>query len=195
MKNIVTISRSITEDVEAQEETLFTETKNSLYELKTRFSTSLSDLLVAAKYHASGMGISPVSLLDRSAGHLTSVIVDLVKLLGMHPTNELPPTPTDRQSTNTKRPETNKSSYYGSIISRKSSTNHKSTVSTSHYEDVKQPRSQLDSMGYSSKQQHQQQFQQRKNSHNDDLTPEELVVSVIFIIYEPQWKINIIFLL
>lgn len=178
MKNIVTVSRSITEDVEAQEETLFTETKNSLYELKTRFSTSLSDLLVAAKYHASGMGICPVSLLDRSAGHLTSVIVDLVKLLGMHPANGLPPTPTDRQSTNTsnKRPETNKSSYYGSIISRKSSTNHKSTVSTSHYEDVKQPRSQLDSMGYSSK---QQQYQQRKNSRNDDLTPEELVVSIL----------------
>lgn len=176
MKNIVTVSRSITEDVEAQEETLFTDTKNSLYDLKTRFSSSLSDLLVAAKYHASGMGLSPVSLLDRSAGHLTSVIVDLVKLLGMHPSNA-----PDRHTTNNKRSDnnTNKSSYYGSIISR-SPSNHKSTVSSnSHYDDVKQPRSQLDSIGYSSsKQHHQQQFQQRKNSHhNDELTPEELVVS------------------
>ncbi|CAO3624788.1 unnamed protein product [Mucor hiemalis] len=88
MKNIVTVCRCITEDVETQEETLFTETKNSLYNLKTRFSASLSDLLIAGKYHASGMGISPVSLLDRLAGHLTSVIVELVKLLGMRASSE-----------------------------------------------------------------------------------------------------------
>lgn len=83
MKKIVTVCRSITEEIEDQEVTLLSDTKKSLYELKIRFSSSLSDLLVAAKYHASGMGISPVSLLDRSAGHLTFVIVELVKLLGM----------------------------------------------------------------------------------------------------------------
>ncbi|KAI8079233.1 hypothetical protein BDF21DRAFT_37761 [Thamnidium elegans] len=178
MKHIVTVCRSITEEIESQEDTLFTETKNSLYELKTRFSISLSDLLVAAKYHASGMGISPVSLLDRSAGHLTSVIVELIKLLGMKPS-------THRQSVNTsKRPETDNHSYYSSIIGNKSG-NHKSINSS--YEDTNNhSRSRLDSIGYKhsndnlysknqqQQQQQQQQYQPYKNN-SDELTPHELV--------------------
>ncbi|GAA5800586.1 hypothetical protein HPULCUR_006022 [Helicostylum pulchrum] len=175
MKHIVTVCRSITEEIESQEDTLFTETKNSLYDLKTRFSVSLSDLLVAAKYHASGMGISPVSLLDRSAGHLTSVIVELIKLLGMRPS-------THRQSVNTnKRPETDNHSYYGSIIGSKSG-NHKSINSS--YEDTNgHPRSRLDSIGYkhsndnlySKKQQQQKQYQPSYKTNSDELTPHELV--------------------
>ncbi|CAO3680778.1 unnamed protein product [Rhizopus stolonifer] len=83
MKTIVTICKSITKQVETSETQLSSDTTYTLYELKTRFSTALSDLLVAAKHHASGMGISPVSLLDSSAGHLTAVVVDLAKLVGM----------------------------------------------------------------------------------------------------------------
>lgn len=83
MKTIVTICKSITKQVETSETQLSSDTTYTLYELKTRFSTALSDLLVAAKHHASGMGISPVSLLDSSAGHLTAVVVDLIKLVGM----------------------------------------------------------------------------------------------------------------
>lgn len=187
MKNIVTVCRCITEDVETQEETLFTETKNSLYDLKTRFSASLSDLLIAGKYHASGMGISPVSLLDRSAGHLTSVIVELVKLLGMKASSESASSRIDRQPTNnsSKRPESNQSSYYGGILSNKSSMHHKSSTSVSTHDDYKLPRLPSESIGhkisknslYSTKQQHQQHFQQRKNSHSDELSPEDLVVS------------------
>lgn len=151
MKNIVTVCRSISEEIEAQESTLFTESRNSLYELKTGFSASLSDLLVAAKYHASGMGISPVSLLDRSAGHLTSVIVDLVKLLGMKPSNDYQ----DRSENN---------SYYGSVSNNKPS-NHKNS-SYSPHEDT---RSQLDSIGYKQS----NGYSQNQNG----LTPKELVVS------------------
>lgn len=216
MKNIVTVCRSITEEIESQENTLFTETKNALYELKTRFSVSLSDLLVAAKYHASGMGISPVSLLDRSAGHLTFVIVELVKLLGMtssSPTttsNKKPITTTANDytrrpsvSTTTTAVERNeysngreKNSYYGSIISGKSSNaqnHHKSTASSVATNDgPPMMRSQLDTIGYkysnnsnndssmySSAKKQQQQQPYRKNSHgSEDLTPEELVVSI-----------------
>ncbi|KAI8647400.1 hypothetical protein BD408DRAFT_408491 [Parasitella parasitica] len=85
MKNIVTVCRSITKEIQNQENTLSSDTTKSLLESKTRFSNSLSDLLFAARRHASGMGLSPVSLLDRSAGHLTTEIVNLVKLLGMNP--------------------------------------------------------------------------------------------------------------
>ncbi|KAG1048132.1 hypothetical protein G6F43_009456 [Rhizopus delemar] len=87
MKTIVTICKSITEQVETSESRLSNETKYTLYELKTRFSTALSDLLVAAKHHANGKGLSPVSLLDCSAGHLTAVVIDLAKLLGMKDTS------------------------------------------------------------------------------------------------------------
>ncbi|KAG0796050.1 hypothetical protein G6F16_006096 [Rhizopus arrhizus] len=87
MKAIVTICKSITEQVETSESRLSNETKYTLYELKTRFSTALSDLLIAAKHHANGKGLSPVSLLDCSAGHLTAVVIDLTKLLGMKDTS------------------------------------------------------------------------------------------------------------
>ncbi|KAI8366300.1 hypothetical protein EDC96DRAFT_177793 [Choanephora cucurbitarum] len=102
MKNIVTVCRNITEEIEKKEDGLSSASRDSLYDLKTKFSTSLSDLLMAAKYHANGMGISPVSLLDRSASHLTAVIVDLTKLLGMHSSkaseaSSLPPIMVDRQ--------------------------------------------------------------------------------------------------
>ena len=102
MKNIVTVCRTITEEIERKEDGLSSASRDSLYDLKTKFSTSLSDLLTAAKYHANGMGISPVSLLDRSASHLTAVIVDLTKLLGMHSSrvseaSSLPPIMVDRQ--------------------------------------------------------------------------------------------------
>ncbi|KAI7883812.1 uncharacterized protein EV154DRAFT_522467 [Mucor mucedo] len=164
MKNIVTVCRSITEEIEAQEGTLFTESRNSLYELKTSFSVSLSDLLVAAKYHASGMGISPVSLLDRSAGHLTSVIVDLIKLLGMKSSNDY----NDRSDTN---------SYYGSMLS--SNKPSKNSTYSSH-EDT---RSQLDLLAYKqtngySPKSNSNYSPKLNNAHapkQSGLTPEELV--------------------
>lgn len=165
MKNIVTLCRSITEEIEAQEGSLFPESRNSLYELKTSFSVSLSDLLVAAKYHASGMGISPVSLLDRSAGHLTSVIVDLIKLLGMKPSNDYQ----DNRSEN--------HNYYGSSIldnNNKQSSIHKNSNAYSLHQDT---RSQLDSIGY--KQSSNGYFPKQQS----ELTPDELVVSRIGFFY------------
>ncbi|KAI9471911.1 MAG: hypothetical protein EXX96DRAFT_489610, partial [Benjaminiella poitrasii] len=110
MKNIVSVCRSITEEVERRENNLTTETKKSLYELKSRFSTSLSDLLVASRHHASGMGLSPVSLLDRSAGHLTAVIVDLAKMLGMNSSPSLSNTNSIKMANNNVK--VNSSGYY-----------------------------------------------------------------------------------
>ncbi|RCI01108.1 component of the polarisome [Rhizopus azygosporus] len=87
MKVIVSVCKLITEQVENNENRLTTDSKQTLYELKSRFSTALSDLLIAAKHHANGMGISPVSLLDHSAGNLSAVVVDLVRLVGMKDTD------------------------------------------------------------------------------------------------------------
>lgn len=205
MKNMVTVCRSITEEIENQEDILTLDTKKSLYELKTTFSNSLSDLLVAAKYHASGMGLSPVSLLDRSAGHLTSVIVELVKLLGMNgssPTT-LKPTasaasssPTSNkittssilsslndnsyESTNSKRSDNN--SFYGRS---NGSMNHHKSITSSNGDDLRPSmRSGLDSYtGYkSSSNNNSSVYSSRTYREQDDLspnlTPNELVVSI-----------------
>lgn len=202
MKNMVTVCRSITEEIENQEDVLSADTKKSLYELKTAFSNSLSDLLVAAKYHASGMGLSPVSLLDRSAGHLTSVIVELVKLLGM---NSALPTlrsnlsaassPTDNKMTTSSILSTlnddtfggkrlDNSSYYSTSMSNGKSngsmSNHKSSGASSNADDMARPsvRSGLDSFtGYKSSNSNSM-YSSRKYREQDDMSPNELVVSI-----------------
>lgn len=213
MKNMVTVCRSITEEIEKQEDMMSSDTKKLLYELKTSFSNSLSDLLVAAKYHASGMGLSPVSLLDRSAGHLTSVIVDLVKLLGMNSspfsstTKPITPATTTTSqinkittssilsslnddsygSNNTKRLDNNHS-YYNSPSTGRSigSVNNNRSKTSSNGDEMSRPsmRSGLDSF-VSYKDNHNNNsdsiYSSRKYKEQNDLSPSELVVSVIVV--------------
>lgn len=83
--------KSITTEVEDYEIKvgLTQQNQEALYEIKRRFTNELTSLLSATKSFSSGMGISPVSLLDASAGNLTETIVDLVKLLGMKPIHDL----------------------------------------------------------------------------------------------------------
>lgn len=90
MRTIVMACKSITTEVEDHEVKVGLSAANqaSLYEIKKRFSTELSNLLAAAKVYAGGMGISPVSLVDAAAGNLTVTIVELVKLLGMRPVSD-----------------------------------------------------------------------------------------------------------
>lgn len=85
MQSIVLTCKLITEQVESCENSSRSTvvTSEKLISLKSQFSTALSNLLTAAKNHARGMGISPVSLLDAAAGHLTAVVVDLAKTLGI----------------------------------------------------------------------------------------------------------------
>jgi len=85
MKSIVISCKSITEEVDNYEQRkgayMNAEGKSSLDACKARLSATLKNLMAAAKNHATGYGISPVSLLDASAGHLTAAIVDLVKVV------------------------------------------------------------------------------------------------------------------
>ncbi|CAG8442542.1 17767_t:CDS:10 [Funneliformis caledonium] len=85
MKSIVIISKSITEEVEYYEQSkgasIKTEDKSSIYSSKLKLSSTLANLMSAAKNHATGYGVSPVSLLDAAASHLTTALVDLVKLV------------------------------------------------------------------------------------------------------------------
>ncbi|KAI8149692.1 hypothetical protein BJV82DRAFT_662980 [Fennellomyces sp. T-0311] len=90
MQKIVMSCKKMSEEVEDHETRgeLSSMAQSNLYTLKSQFSTSLTQLLTAAKNHANGMGISPVSLLDAAAGQMTTVIVDLAKLLGIKPASD-----------------------------------------------------------------------------------------------------------
>ena len=54
--------------------------------LKSRVSATANNLITAAKNHASANGLSPVSLLDAAASHLSTAVVELVKLVKVRPT-------------------------------------------------------------------------------------------------------------
>ncbi|KAK4054926.1 component of the polarisome [Microbotryomycetes sp. JL201] len=49
--------------------------------LRPKLQATLSNLMTASKTHATSFGISPVSLLDAAASHLSATVVDLVRLL------------------------------------------------------------------------------------------------------------------
>lgn len=56
--------------------------------LKSRVSATANNLITASKNHASSGGLSPVSLLDAAASHLSTSVVELVKLVKVRPTPE-----------------------------------------------------------------------------------------------------------
>ncbi|KAK4705575.1 protein SPA2, partial [Phenoliferia sp. Uapishka_3] len=55
--------------------------QNRLQALKAKINATISNLLTASKNHATSFGVSPVSLVDAAASHLSSAVVDLVRLL------------------------------------------------------------------------------------------------------------------
>jgi hypothetical protein len=61
--------------------TLPSSEQNRLVSLNAKLNATLSNLLTASNNHAIGFGVSPVSLLDAAASHLSSTIVDLVRIL------------------------------------------------------------------------------------------------------------------
>lgn len=56
--------------------------------LKSRVSATANNLITAAKNHVASGGLSPVSLLDAAASHLSTAVVELVKHVKVRPTPE-----------------------------------------------------------------------------------------------------------
>jgi predicted nuclease with TOPRIM domain len=56
--------------------------------LKSRVSATANNLITATKNYASSNGLSPVSLLDAAASHLSTAIVELLKHVKVRPTPE-----------------------------------------------------------------------------------------------------------
>lgn len=82
MKAVVEAVTEIGQDVKAFEERPNLDVDASKLEsLKHESTTRLNTLMQAARNHAMASGLSPVSLLDAAAGHLTANVVEIIKLL------------------------------------------------------------------------------------------------------------------
>ncbi|XWW99713.1 hypothetical protein V2A60_007725 [Cordyceps javanica] len=85
MKAVVVSVRRITKDsdnVARHDEQLVQQQGK----LKARVSATANNLITATKHFAAGAGISPVSLVDAAASHLTVAIVELLRVCKIRPT-------------------------------------------------------------------------------------------------------------
>jgi len=86
MKTVVMAARAITESVDqATTAALGLDDTDVVAKLKSRVSATANNLITAAKNHATANGLSPVSLLDAAASHLTASVVELVKKVKIRP--------------------------------------------------------------------------------------------------------------
>jgi hypothetical protein len=82
MKAVVEAITAIGEDVKSFEaEPNLDVDASRLESLKHESTTRLSQLMQAARNHAMSSGLSPISLLDGAAGHLSANVVEIIKLL------------------------------------------------------------------------------------------------------------------
>ncbi|KAF8543302.1 hypothetical protein BDD12DRAFT_726529 [Trichophaea hybrida] len=79
VKAVIVATKTLTQDIEG-------ERNETVTRLRSRISATANNLTTAAKNHATGCGLSPVSLLDAAASHLTASVIELVKLVKLRPT-------------------------------------------------------------------------------------------------------------
>jgi hypothetical protein len=85
MKAVVNAVAAITDDVRSFERhpTRRDISEDTVRHLRERADATLGNLVSAARNHAGSFGLSPVSLMDAAASHVSSAIVELVKLLSL----------------------------------------------------------------------------------------------------------------
>lgn len=85
MKSVVNAVTAIVEDVRAFERRPARERAEvdleSLHALRERAEATLSNLVAAAKTHATSAGMSPVSLLDAAASHVSLTVTEIGKTI------------------------------------------------------------------------------------------------------------------
>ncbi|KGQ01238.1 hypothetical protein PAAG_12096 [Paracoccidioides lutzii Pb01] len=91
MKAVVFAVRHITQDVETAQsigkaDDQQTPSSHIRSRAKIRVSATANNLITASKDFANSNGISPVSLLDAAASHLSAAIVELVRIVKVRPT-------------------------------------------------------------------------------------------------------------
>jgi hypothetical protein len=87
MKGVVVAVRNITQDiVTSSTNSKDDEISQRRAKLKSNVSATANNVITASKNFATSNGISPVSLLDAAASHLTAAIVELVRTVKIRPT-------------------------------------------------------------------------------------------------------------
>ncbi|KAI9881699.1 MAG: hypothetical protein M1823_006589, partial [Watsoniomyces obsoletus] len=87
MKTVVLAVRNITTDIEQNSGAVRDEeVAKKRAKLKSKVSATANNVITASKNYAAAGGLSPVSLLDAAASHLTAAVVDLVKTVKIKPT-------------------------------------------------------------------------------------------------------------
>ncbi|CCJ28267.1 unnamed protein product [Pneumocystis jirovecii] len=84
MKDVILSVKSINTNLEDNKDMgIFNDPQKGplITKLKLRMSSTANNLMVASKNHALNKGLSPISLLDAAAFHLTATIIELVKIV------------------------------------------------------------------------------------------------------------------
>ena len=85
MKAVVVAVRRITQDID-EGPSSNGDLAQQQAKLKSRVSATANNLITASKNYAAANGLSPVSLLDAAASHLTTAVVELVRTVKIRPT-------------------------------------------------------------------------------------------------------------
>lgn len=85
MKNVVLNVRQISQDMDGAPENNEESAQNQA-RLKSRLSATANNLITASRNFAGAKGLSPVSLLDAAASHLTTAVIELVRTVKIRPT-------------------------------------------------------------------------------------------------------------
>ncbi|KAF3483912.1 SpaA [Arthroderma uncinatum] len=92
MKGVVLAVRYITQDLDNAQKRNKHDDDDELLRVRTRakaqVSATANNLITASKNFGNSNGLSPVSLLDAAASHLTAAVVDLVRKVKIRPTPE-----------------------------------------------------------------------------------------------------------
>lgn len=79
MKDVVVAIRSVQMDLDASSSAPIM-SDNRVTKLRQKMSTTINNLMTAVKNHVSGGSLSPVSLVDAAASHLSNAVIELSKI-------------------------------------------------------------------------------------------------------------------
>jgi len=89
IQDLVKAVRSITGDIEAVGDEKSEEMSRKRNKLKAKVSATANNVITATKNYAAAQGLSPVSLLDAAASHLTAAVIDLLRNVKIRPTSAI----------------------------------------------------------------------------------------------------------
>ena len=87
MKDILLATRSVQKDLDESSAAIAQDAR--VLKLKQRMTNTANNLTTASKNHINGGALSPVSLVDAAASHLTSTVIELAKLCKLKATENV----------------------------------------------------------------------------------------------------------